>query len=49
MRPSPWGFNRWSGLGRVDADGDGFVNELTKDDVTAATLFRAVMAAPGAR
>ncbi|MBK7927544.1 MAG: hypothetical protein IPJ98_08630 [Bryobacterales bacterium] len=31
----------------VDADGDGFVNELTKDDVTAATLFQAVMAAPG--
>ena len=31
----------------VDADGDGFVNELTRADVTAATVFQAVMAVPG--
>ncbi len=31
----------------VDADGDGFVNELTRGDVTAATLFQAAMAVPG--
>lgn len=34
------------GLG-VDADGDGFVNELTRADVTAVTLFQATMAVPG--
>jgi hypothetical protein len=33
------------GLG-VDADGDGFVNELTRADVTAVTLFQATMAVP---
>ncbi len=31
----------------VDADGDGFVNELTRADVTAVTLFQAAMAVPG--
>ncbi|MDX1979424.1 MAG: di-heme oxidoredictase family protein [Bryobacteraceae bacterium] len=31
----------------VDADGDGFGNELTRADVTAATLFQAAMAPPG--
>jgi CxxC motif-containing protein (DUF1111 family) len=31
----------------VDADGDGFVNELSRADVTAATLFQATMAVPG--
>jgi CxxC motif-containing protein (DUF1111 family) len=31
----------------VDADGDGFVNELTRADVTAVTLFQATMAVPG--
>jgi cytochrome c peroxidase len=31
----------------TDPDGDGFVNELTRADVTAATLFQAVMAVPG--
>ena len=30
-----------------DPDGDGFVNELTRADVTAATLFQAAMAVPG--
>jgi hypothetical protein len=34
------------GLG-VDTDGDGFVNELTRADVTAVTLFEATMAVPG--
>src|SRR5579883_312653 len=34
------------GLG-VDADGDGFVNELTRADITAAVLFQAAMAIPG--
>lgn len=34
------------GIG-VDADGDGFVNELTTADVTAATLFQITMAVPG--
>jgi cytochrome c peroxidase len=34
------------GLG-TDADGDGFVNELTRADVTAATLFQATLAVPG--
>ncbi|HEU4416827.1 MAG TPA: di-heme oxidoredictase family protein, partial [Candidatus Angelobacter sp.] len=33
------------GLG-VDADGDGVVNELTRADVTAVTLFQATMAVP---
>jgi hypothetical protein len=31
----------------VDQDGDGFVNELTRADITAATLFQAAMAVPG--
>lgn len=34
------------GLG-VDADGDGFVNELTRADVTAATIFQATLPVPG--
>lgn len=32
---------------QVDQDGDGFVNELTRADVTAVTLFQAAMAVPG--
>ena len=31
----------------TDPDGDGFVNELTRADVTAVSLFQAVMAVPG--
>lgn len=31
----------------ADPDGDGFVNELTRADVTAVTLFQATMAVPG--
>jgi hypothetical protein len=31
----------------VDADGDGFANELTRADVTAAAIFQATMAVPG--
>jgi hypothetical protein len=31
----------------VDADGDGFVNELTMADVTAATLFQITLPVPG--
>src|SRR6202022_816413 len=31
----------------VDQDGDGMVNELTRADITAATLFQAAMAVPG--
>lgn len=31
----------------VDADGDGFVNELTRADVTAVSLFQATMPVPG--
>jgi hypothetical protein len=31
----------------VNQDGDGFVNELTRADVTAVTLFQAAMAVPG--
>lgn len=31
----------------VDADGDGFVNELTRADVTAVTLFQATLPVPG--
>jgi cytochrome c peroxidase len=31
----------------ADADGDGFVNELTRADVTAVTLFQATLAVPG--
>jgi len=34
------------GIG-TDPDGDGFVNELTRADVTAATIFQATMAVPG--
>ena len=30
-----------------DPDGDGFVNEMTEADVTAATIFQATMAVPG--
>jgi len=33
--------------GGVDHDGDDFVNELTRADITAATLFQAAMAVPG--
>jgi hypothetical protein len=36
---------RW-GQG-ADGDGDGFVNELSIGDITATTLFQAVMAVPG--
>ncbi|HEV2419112.1 MAG TPA: di-heme oxidoredictase family protein [Terriglobia bacterium] len=31
----------------VDADGDGFINELTRADVTAVTLFQATLPVPG--
>jgi len=31
----------------TDQDGDGFSNELTRADVTAASLYQAVMAVPG--
>jgi Di-haem oxidoreductase, putative peroxidase len=31
----------------VDADGDGFVNELTRADVTAAAIFQATLPVPG--
>lgn len=31
----------------IDKDGDGIVNELTRADVTAVTLFQATMAVPG--
>jgi len=31
----------------TDPDGDGFTNELTRADVTAAALFQATMAVPG--
>lgn len=31
----------------VDADGDGFRNELTRADLTAVTVFQATMAVPG--
>jgi Di-haem oxidoreductase, putative peroxidase len=31
----------------VDADNDGFVNELTRADVTAVTLFQATLPVPG--
>jgi hypothetical protein len=31
----------------IDADGDGFVNELTRADVTAVTLFQATLPVPG--
>lgn len=31
----------------VDQDGDGFVNELTRADITAASVFQATMAVPG--
>jgi hypothetical protein len=34
------------GLG-VDADGDGFVDELTRADVTAVTVFQATLPVPG--
>jgi hypothetical protein len=34
------------GIG-TDQDGDGIVNELTRADITAATLFQAAMAVPG--
>jgi hypothetical protein len=34
------------GIG-VDADGDGFVNELTRADITATTVFQATMPVPG--
>jgi hypothetical protein len=31
----------------VDADGDGFVNELTRADITAASVFQATLPVPG--
>jgi CxxC motif-containing protein (DUF1111 family) len=31
----------------VDADGDGFVNELTRADITAVTVFQATLPVPG--
>src|SRR5258708_40323828 len=31
----------------TDPDGDGFVNEMTRADVTAVTLFQATLAVPG--
>ncbi|HEY2546442.1 MAG TPA: di-heme oxidoredictase family protein [Candidatus Acidoferrum sp.] len=31
----------------IDADGDGFVNELTRADVTAVTVFQATLPVPG--
>ena len=31
----------------TDPDGDGFVNEMTEADVTAATIFQAALAVPG--
>jgi hypothetical protein len=34
------------GLG-LDPDGDGFVNEMTRADVTAVSVFQATMAVPG--
>src|SRR5438046_7973606 len=34
------------GIG-VDADGDGFENELTRADVTAVTVFQATLPVPG--
>jgi hypothetical protein len=34
-------------FGHGDPDGDGFVNELTRADVTAASIFQAAMAVPG--
>jgi cytochrome c peroxidase len=36
------------GIG-VDADGDGVANELTRADITAATIFQATMPVPGRR
>lgn len=34
------------GIG-ADPDGDGFINEMTRADVTAASIFQATMAVPG--
>jgi hypothetical protein len=34
-------------FGQFDPDGDGFAGELTRADITAVTLFQAVMAVPG--
>ena len=31
----------------TDPDGDGFMNELTRADVTAVSMFQAAMAVPG--
>ncbi len=31
----------------VDADGDGFVNEMSRAEVTAATIYQAALAVPG--
>jgi hypothetical protein len=33
--------------GGTDPDGDGFVNEMTRADVTAVTVYQAAMAVPG--
>jgi hypothetical protein len=34
------------GMG-IDEDGDGFVNELTRADITAATIYQATLSVPG--
>src|SRR5260370_35054712 len=31
----------------LDEDGDGFVNELTRADITAVTVYQATLAVPG--
>ncbi|MEZ4865465.1 MAG: di-heme oxidoredictase family protein [Caldilineaceae bacterium] len=48
------GFNQHHGIQSterfgvdIDEDGDGVINELTRADVTAVTLFQATMAVPG--
>jgi len=45
LRARHWATERF-GAG-VDPDGDGFSNEMTRADVTAVTVFQAVMAVPG--
>jgi len=34
-------------FGHVDADGDGFTNELTTADLTAVSIYQATLAVPG--
>jgi hypothetical protein len=34
-------------FGNADEDGDGFVNELTRADITAVTIFQAALPVPG--